>query len=164
MSRKIWLACYLMINLTACSRSGHRKSNELINGSTSAENNTVKIEQIDGVYQIPVEINGIPMHFVFDTGASMISISETEAVFLYKQGKLSREDIKGSARFFDASGNISEGTLINLREVKIGNKVLDNIQATVVHNLGAPLLFGQSALQKFGKVSIDYRQMIIEFE
>ena len=84
--------------------------------------------------------------------------------FLYKQGKLSNEDILGTANFSDANGDISEGTIIILSTVKIGDKILSDVQASVVHNLNAPLLLGQTALEKFGKVSIDYYKNEITFE
>ena len=77
----------------------------------------VKMDKINGVFQIPVEVVGVQMYFIFDTGASIISISETEANFLWKQGKLTEDDIKGTASFSDANGDISEGTIIVLRTV-----------------------------------------------
>ena len=125
---------------------------------------TIKMEKEGGVYTIPCTVNGIQLKFIFDTGASVISISQTEAMFLYKQGKLTADDIKGTANFSDANGDISEGTIILLSTVKIGNRVLKNIEASVVHNLNAPLLFGQSALEKFGKISIDNNRGEITFE
>lgn len=104
------------------------------------------------------------MNFIFDTGASDITISSTEAMFLYKQGTLQEEDILGTQQYQIADGSISEGTIINLRTVKIGNKTLENVRASIVHNNKAPLLFGQSALAKFGKISIDYKRNEITFE
>jgi aspartyl protease family protein len=124
----------------------------------------VKMQKENGVYTIPIQINGIEMYFIFDTGASIISISETEAIFLYKQGKLKDEDFIETANFIDANGDISEGTIVILRTVKIGNKIINNIKASVVHNMIAPLLFGQSALESFGKISIDYNRNEIIFE
>jgi aspartyl protease family protein len=118
----------------------------------------------DGVYYIPVEINGVRMEFVFDTGASDITISDTEAIFLYKQGKLTQEDIIGKQEYMIADGTISEGTVIVLRTVKIGNKMLENVKASIVHNSKAPLLLGQSALSMFGKISIDYNRLELRFE
>ncbi|WP_207919043.1 retropepsin-like aspartic protease family protein [Flavobacterium sandaracinum] len=118
----------------------------------------------NGIYKIPVEINGSNMNFIFDTGASDITISATEAMFLYKQGTLQDDDILGQQQYQIADGSISEGTIINLRTVKIGNKTLENVRASVVHNNQAPLLFGQSALAQFGKVSIDYKRNEITFE
>ena len=174
---RISLIIILVFAIDGCSKSGRRKVKATNSENNQTENSiskpsafesdgktVVKIKKINGVYEIPTEINGVEMHFIFDTGAGLISISETEAIFLYKQGKLTDQDILGKANFSDANGDISEGTIINLKTVKIGNKVLENIQASVVHNLGAPLLMGQSALEKFGKISIDYQNSEITFE
>jgi aspartyl protease family protein len=163
----------LFSGCSGCSKSGQKQY--LLNKSepqelkrekrfSSDRKTIVRMEKINGIYQIPVEVNGVKMSFIFDTGASFISISETEAAFLYKQGKLTKDDIKGTANFSDANGDISEGTIIVLTTVKIGSRVLNNIEASVVHNLNAPLLFGQSALEKFGKISIDNKRGEITFE
>jgi len=157
---------------SGCSKSGNREARARSNrreniqeGSSSTGRKTiVKMEKNNSVYEIPTEINGVPMHFIFDTGAGLISISATEANFLFKQGLLSDSDIVGSANFIDANGDISEGTIIKLKTVKIGDRVLSEVNASVVHNLSAPLLMGQSALEKFGKISIDYERSEISFE
>lgn len=126
--------------------------------------NVVKMNREGGVYFIPIEINDVGMSIIFDTGASNISISDTEAIFLWKQGKITENDILGSYKFQDATGKISEGTRINLQKVKIGSRVIYDVEASVVHNLEAPLLLGQSALSKFGKLTIDYNRNEIIFE
>lgn len=132
--------------------------------SDSKGQTIIKMRKVNGVYYIPCKINGSEMEFIFDTGAGLISISSAEAIFLYKQGKLTLDDIVGKANFSDANGDISEGTIIILRTVKIGDRILKNIEASVVLNLNAPLLMGQSALEKFGKISIDYQRGEITFE
>jgi len=126
--------------------------------------NIVTIEEESGVYWIPIEVNDVPMRFIFDTGASDITMSSAEAVFLYKQGKLKDDDFIGVQQYQIADGSISEGAVILLRSVKIGNKTLRNVKASVVDNMQAPLLLGQSALNKFGKISIDYQKKQIIFE
>lgn len=168
------LTIFIVLNgCSGCSRSGLRNAanKKQYNSSTPIRHNnyfsgtnTVKMVKQNGIYMIPVTINGVQMHFIFDTGASLISISSTEAIFLYKQGKLTQDDIKGKANFTDANGDVSEGTIIILKEVKIGNKVLTNVEASVVNNLEAPILMGQSALSQFGKISIDYNKGEIKFE
>ena len=62
----------------------------------------------------------------------------------------------GQQQFQDATGRVSVGTVINLKTVEIGGIVLHDVEATVVDNIQAPLLLGQTALAKFGKISIDY--------
>jgi aspartyl protease family protein len=124
----------------------------------------VKMREEGGVYHVPCKINGTEMEFIFDTGASNITMSLTEAQFLYKQGKLTDEDIIGKQQYQIADGSIHEGTVIVLRKVQIGNCELKDIQASIVDNTSAPLLLGQSALAAFGKISIDYNRNEITFE
>lgn len=126
--------------------------------------NVLQMEREGGVRFIWIEINGIKLRFIFDTGASSICISPAEATVLYRQGTLTKEDILDVEYFQDATGKISEGTSINLREVKIGNMVLDNVKATVVDNVNAPLLLGQTVLERFGRIEIDNENNEIIFK
>jgi aspartyl protease family protein len=114
-----------------------------------------------GVYLIPAKVNGIPMDFVFDTGASFVSISATEANFLEKNSNYVENPID-TLFFQDANGDINVGKVIVLNSIEVGSRTLYNVKATVVQNQNAPLLLGQSFLSQFGKVSIDYSKGIIE--
>lgn len=166
----------LSFSLLSCvHKSGHRKRygerTDLMDkpGDVSSRDRRVtkhaKIRMVkeNGVYYVPIEVNGLNLRFIFDTGASSISISSAEAVVMYRQGLITDDDILGASQMQDATGGISTGVVVNLRSVKIGDIILNNIQATVVDNIQAPLLLGQTALSKFGKVSLDYEHGYIEF-
>ena len=112
--------------------------------------------------KVKCTINGLPLHFIFDTGASDVSLSSVEATFMVKNGYLSSSDVVGKQRYLTADGNVSEGTVINLKEVKFGTLHLDNIKASVVRNQAAPLLLGQSVLSKLGKIEIDNDKRILK--
>lgn len=124
----------------------------------------IKMVSDGGIYKVPIEINGSKMDFIFDTGASSVCISETEARFLVKQGTLSENDVVGEASFSDANGDISSGMRIKLKSVQIGDRTLYDVEALIVPNDKAPLLLGQTVLAQFGKISIDYQRGIIAFE
>jgi clan AA aspartic protease (TIGR02281 family) len=126
----------------------------LINFSFSQE--IIQMNKEGGVYTMPCEVNGLKLRFIFDTGASDVSISLAEAIFMLKNGYLSKSDIKGATYYQIANGDIVEGTTINLKTLKIGNKYLYNVNASIVHSTSSPLLLGQSALSKIGKFSFDY--------
>lgn len=64
-------------------------------------------------------------------------------------------DFVGTGRFVDANGEVSEGTIINIREVEFGGMKLTNVKASVVRNQKAPLLLGQSVLGRLGSIEID---------
>lgn len=123
----------------------------------------VTMEKESGVYFVPIKVNGLDLKFIFDTGASSISLSSAEAAVMYRQGQITDDDIIGQQQFQDATGGVSVGTIIRLRTVEIGGIVLHNVEASVVDNIQAPLLLGQTALSKFGKVTIDYDSNTIEF-
>lgn len=123
----------------------------------------VRMRKEGGVYLVPITVNGLNLDFIFDTGASSISLSSAEAMVMLRQGRISEDDIIGQQQFQNATGEVSVGTIILLRTVQIGDIILENVEASVVDNIQAPLLLGQTALAKFGKVTIDYNQNTIEF-
>lgn len=128
---------------------------ETQNNTSIANRNVLKMELQNGVRYVWIEINGIRLRFIFDTGASSICISPAEATVLYRQGTLQKEDLLNVEYFQDATGKISEGTKVNLREVKIGDMILENVEALVIDNVNAPLLLGQTVLERFGSIEID---------
>lgn len=128
---------------------------EIQTNNSQEYRNVLKMELQNGVRFVWIEINGIRLRFIFDTGASSICISPAEATVLSRQGVLRKEDILDVAYFQDATGKISEGTKINLREVKIGDMLLKNVEALVVDNVNAPLLLGQTVLERFGSIEMD---------
>ena len=78
-----------------------------------------------------------------------------------KNDFLSSSDIIGKQNYQIADGNITEGTVINLKDVKLGSLHLNNIKASVVRNQAAPLLLGQSVLSKLGKIEIDNTKNVL---
>ena len=147
--------------LIAKYRSILEKEMEKVGKPVSEESQKV-VTEVDmkkmygGTYEVACSVNGLPLKMVFDTGAGDVTISSVEANFMLKNGYLSDEDIKGKRNYMTASGDIHEGTIIRLKEVKLGDAVLKNVEASVVHSQKAPLLLGQSVLDKFGTITIDY--------
>ncbi|WP_461113513.1 retropepsin-like aspartic protease family protein [Spirosoma jeollabukense] len=189
---RLFIACLLLggsvylSGCSGCSRSGSHQTHRTRRSTTDSTKNggsqppatvpkptltqigsgptEVAMEKENGVYKVPVIVNGVSMKFILDTGASLISISATEAEFMVKQGALTDNDIIGQSKFQDAKGDISPGSVIRLKSVQIGDRVLENVTANVVSNAKAPLLLGQSALSQFGKISVDYRRNMVTFD
>lgn len=132
----------------------------LIN-SISYGQTTVIMTQKYGVYFIPCKVNGLSLDFIFDTGASDVTISDLEANKMRENGFLKEDEILGTGNYTTANGDMVVGTKIILRTLQIGGKTLYNVNASIVHTEDAPLLLGQSALQKFGKFSVDYESGIL---
>lgn len=81
---------------------------------------------------------------------------------MMKNGYLSSKDVVGNQRYVDANGEVSVGTVINLKDVNFSGLNLTNVRASVVRNQKAPLLLGQSVLSRLGKIEIDNSKNILK--
>jgi clan AA aspartic protease (TIGR02281 family) len=122
----------------------------------------VPFTRVGGVTQVKCDVNGLPLHFIFDTGAADVTISRVEATFMFKNGYLSAEDVVGKARYIDANGDVSIGTVLNIKKITFGGLELENVRASVVENNVAPLLLGQTVLNRLGKIEIDYDRSVLK--
>ena len=140
--------------------------NEVAEVAASGKEETVEIpftkDSGSNMCNIKCSINGLPLYFVFDTGASDVTLSQVEATFMMKNGYLAKKDMIGEHSFMDATGNVSIGTTVNLREVDFGGVTLTNVKASVVRNQRAPLLLGQSILSRLGKIEIDNNKLVLK--
>ena len=142
--------------------------NSKITKSTSSQTSNelitteIPFTKENGICNVKCKINDLPLYFVFDTGASTVSLSMVEATFMMKNGYLNKKDVIGSQYFMDANGNINEGTVINIRKVDFGGLELENIRASVVRNQNAPLLLGQTVLNRLGRIEIDNESKVLK--
>jgi hypothetical protein len=118
---------------------GYKQKEEVSDDTNKATVETASCVEIpftpdNGCATVKCTINELPLSFIFDTGASTVSLSMVEANFMLKNGYLKKEDFVGSGRFVDANGDISEGTMVNLRNVDFGGLQLNNVRASIVRN------------------------------
>jgi aspartyl protease family protein len=119
--------------------------------------NSVKLVRVNaGVYEIPVELNGVlKINFIFDSGASDVSISPDVALTLIRTGTIKDDDFIGTQTYSFADGSTATSRVFILKQIKIGNTYYKNIRASISNSIDAPMLLGQSVLQRIGKFTID---------
>ena len=109
-----------------------------------------------GTYDIPVQINGVlKINFILDSGASDVSISPDIALTLIKTGTVTDSDFIGTQQYQFANGSIATSKVFLLHEIKIGGFVIKKVRASISNSIDAPMLLGQSVLQRLGKFTID---------
>lgn len=128
-----------------------------------AEGDVVPFTRDSDMICVRGEVNGLPLKFVFDTGASDITLSSVEAAFMLKNGYLEERDMGGVQNYRTASGELVEGTIVNLREIKLGSVTFENIRAAIIKNQEAPLLLGQSMLGRMMMFNVNNEDMTIDF-
>jgi predicted aspartyl protease len=119
----------------------------------------------NGTFEIPVIINDVlKINLVFDSGASSVFLSPDVVLTLLRTGSLKESDFIGNSQYKLANGSILDSKEFNIKSLKIGTLKIENVKGSVSENINSSLLFGQSAIEKLGKYTIDYdgNKLIIE--
>ena len=115
----------------------------------------IQMEEYGGVYRIPCKVNGAKMKLIFDTGAENVCLSLPMAEYLFDNDFISSADIIGSGSSTVADGRIVDHVELIIKDIEIEGIHLYNVRAVVIEGQNAPLLMGQSAIQKLGPVEIN---------
>ncbi|MFA5619720.1 MAG: retroviral-like aspartic protease family protein [Weeksellaceae bacterium] len=127
--------------------------------------NRIKLKKEHDIYFVPVKLNNVlDIDFVFDSGASDVSITPEIALTLVKTGTITENDWLPGAYYKFADGTTAKSMRFNLKSVKIGNKIISNVTCSISNSLDAPMLLGQSVLSKFGKYTFDYKNNELIFD
>lgn len=116
---------------------------------------TVQMHRAGGVFVIPITLNdSVNQYAILDSGASNVQIPQEVADELRRNGSLTDADGLGQGRYILADGRGVLDKVFRLRRLKIGDKVMDNVVATI----SAPnsrILLGQSVLRRLNGWAID---------
>jgi aspartyl protease family protein len=116
---------------------------------------TITLErEADGHFYADVQVNGAPVRFVVDTGASGIALAASDA---QRAGIILNNEVElvGSG----ASGDVY-GQHVELDRVALGVKEVRGVRAVVLDG-GEQSLLGQSFLAQFDSVKIEDDRMVL---
>lgn len=133
----------------------------LLVGLMGYSKSVIPMEYDNGLYRIPCIINGARVKLIFDTGATVVSLSLPLAEYLYDNDYITDEDIIGFGQSTTADGSMVDHLKFNIKQIIIGDEELTNVEAIVIASQDAPLLLGQSAIQKLGKIELEGNNLII---
>jgi predicted aspartyl protease len=108
-----------------------------------------------GTYVVSVLINdAITLDFIVDSGASAVSIPADVVMTLMRTKTLRDTDFLGEQIYVLADGSKVPSQTFVIRSLKVGNKVLENVNGSVAPVRGS-LLLGQTFLSRFKSWSVD---------
>ena len=91
-----------------------------------------------------------------------MSMSTTTYLFLYENGYIHDEDVKGITTLKLPDGSSSKGAAFVIRKLKIGDHILvTDIPAFVVSKQNVPLIIGSSAFESLGDVTREGDKIVI---
>lgn len=125
---------------------------------------TERFQRMGGVFVLPATVNGTSTaYFIVDSGASNVQIPEELAEEMKRNGTLTEADSLGQRRFTLADGSGLQQRIVRLRSIKIGERTMENVMASVSPPRSRALL-GQSFLRRLSSWKIDNVRNSIEFE
>jgi aspartyl protease family protein len=117
----------------------------------------VRIYPSDGMYFTAGSINGQPVHFLVDTGATWVSMGEPVARRLGIDFRY-----KGDIGYANTANGTVKIYRVNLDKVKVGNIELHNVTGAVLEGkTSGEVLLGQSFLNRT-KMKRDGRMMLLQ--
>jgi len=110
---------------------------------------------------VPVEINGaITLDFAVDSGAGNVTIPADVYYTLVRTGTIRDSDITGQRTVVLADGSKSKLPTFRNRSLKDGDKIIENVNASVLR-LERQLLLGQSFFARFKSWSLDNSKHVL---
>lgn len=147
-----------------CAQSNYRRCGEPEVPQLEASTTSVPMRLEGGTYVVPVLINDtITLNFVVDSGAADVSIPADVVMTLMRTGTLTKADFLGQQIYVLADGSKVPSQTFRIRSLKVGNKVLGDVDGSVASVQGG-LLLGQSFLSRFKSWSVDNIKHALIFE
>ncbi len=128
------------VNITAIGRYGLVADKGRIQGNGSVEFNRAH----DGHFYIQAQVNNRDIIFLLDTGA-------TDVVLSYKDAVYAGIDVQNASNFkvYETARGLIETKTVKIPEIKIGNFLINNVQASVNTYSMSRSLLGMSFLKYF---------------
>ena len=120
--------------------------------SLLCQDRIIDISKNNGVYYLQCKINGYPIQFILDSGASDVIISEKEAEVLKAQGLISNSDFINTESYEIADGSIIESRRLTVSNFRIGDIILRDVVVSVTDG---PLLLGNNVFKEFRKIELN---------
>lgn len=131
------------------------------------ENVIYYIAQTDGKIKMECNLNGDTRDFFYDTKNASVSgiyVSLDEAKILLSMGNITKNSFEGVIDTVLQGGTIQDESVFIIDEIAIGDQTIENVKATVSHELPVSMLLGKDIILKFGEFTINEQktQLIIQ--
>lgn len=119
---------------------------------------SIKMEREGGVYVVPVRFNDmITLSTIVDSGASDVSVPADVVSTLIRTKTINDYDFLGQRTYVLADGSKVPSRQFRIRSLKVGDKTLENVVASI-GSANGEILLGQSFLSRFKSWSVDNEQ------
>jgi len=119
-------------------------------------------QESDGRYTMNASVNGVGVRTYYTPDKWYASMSSTTYLFLYENGYIADADVNGMTTVKMPNGTSTKAASFVIRNLKIGNVIVQNLPAFVITKQTVPLLVGNAAFDCFGTVSQEGSRLIVD--
>ena len=116
------------------------------------------------MYQIDCSINGYSNEVIYTPLTQLVTCSVDFALELLQKGVIKKEDFKGNPDDLISTGNIVHKSVFTLKDFRLGNKTIRNLDVYVWHGSLYPFFINEVTLKKFGTPDLNEELQAITFE
>lgn len=129
-----------------------------------SKNRVFFIKPAEQMYKIDCSINGYNNEVIYTPLTQLVTCSVDFALDLLQKGVIKKEDFKGNPDDIISTGNIVHKSVFTLKDFRLGNKTIRNVDVYVWHGSLYPFFINEVTLKKFGKPEINEDFQAITFE
>ena len=116
----------------------------------------------EGRYTLDVSVNGVGVRTYYTEENWFVSMSTTTYLFLYENGYIHDDDVKGLTTLKMPDGSSTKAASFVIRKLKVGDHVMiTDIPAFVIKKQTVPLVIGSSTFSSLGDVAREGNRIII---
>lgn len=134
----------------------------ILAASTAGAQTVIKLNpESDGVYTLNATLNGVGVRTYYTEESWFASVSSTTYLFLYENGYIDPNDVKGMTVLKMPDGSTVKAGSFIIRNLRIGNVIVKDLPAFVIKKQSVPLVVGNSSFDCFGEVVLKDNELLI---
>ena len=116
-----------------------------------------------GYFNFIANVDGYKEPFTYSQNADFC-VSESHALQLLKDGRITADDFKGDVEKILTTGGIQNGAIFVVKEVRIAGRSLYNVECKVVSKMIEQWVIGQKNMKQLGNFEFDTKEKKLKFK
>ena len=116
-----------------------------------------------GYFTFFANVDGYNEPFTYSQNADFC-VSESRALQLLKDGRLTADDFQGDVEKILTTGGIQNGAICVIKEVRIAGRSLYNVECKVVSRMVEQWVIGQKNMKQLGNFEFDTKEKVLKFK
>ncbi len=143
----------------------HISEGGTVNIAINPEENQTEMFTVDkkGYFNFFGIVDGYKEPFTYSQNADFC-VSESRALQLLKDGRITADDFKGDTEKILTTGGIANNSIVVIKEVRIAGRSLYNVECKVVSKMVEQWVIGQKNLKQLGNFEFDTKEKKLKFK